>query len=128
MSKPTYNDADIMLKFVQLGAALKIEKALNWIWSEKYIDDYADFVKKYPAGSKEYGEVKKVCGWYETIGTFYKQKLFNEDLLFDWLATNVRWKRIENFVQGVRNEMGEQKMYQNFEAMAKAELKRSKSA
>jgi len=25
MSKPTYNDADIMLKFVQWGAALKIE-------------------------------------------------------------------------------------------------------
>ena len=60
MSKPTYNDADIMLKFVQWGAALKIEKSLNWIWSEKYIDDYAHFVKKYPPGSKEYGEVKKV--------------------------------------------------------------------
>jgi len=77
MSKPTYNDADIMLKFVQWGAALKIEKALNWIWSKNYIDDYSDFVKKYPPGSKQYGEVKKVCGWYETIGTLYKQKLFS---------------------------------------------------
>lgn len=45
MSKPTYNDADIMLKFVQWGAALKIEKALNWIWSKDYIDNYSDFVK-----------------------------------------------------------------------------------
>ena len=67
-----------------------------------------------------------MCGWYETIGTLYKQKLFNEELLFDWLATNVRWKRVENFIRGVRAEMGEQKMYQNFEAMAKAERKRSK--
>ena len=47
MSKPTYNDADIMLKFVQWGAALKIEKALNWIWSKDYINNYSDFVKKY---------------------------------------------------------------------------------
>ena len=122
MKKPTYDDADLMLKFVQWGATSGIDEAINWLWSDEFIDGYSKFVEKYPPGTKEYGYVTKVCGWYETIGTLYKNELFNEQLLFDWLAVGFRWKRLENFILEFREKMGEKNMYVNFEAMAKVRI------
>jgi len=121
MTKPTHQDADLMLKFLQWGSSAGIEKSLNWLSSDDFINDYLKFTKKHPPGSKGYGHVVKVCGWYETIGTLYKQGLFNETLLFDFLAVNIRWERVENFAKGLRETTGESRMYENFEAMAKAQ-------
>jgi hypothetical protein len=122
MQKPTYDDAALMLKFVHWVATSGIDEAINRLWSDDFIDGYSKFVEKYPPGTKEYGYVTKVCGWYETIGTLYKNELFNERLLFDWLAVGFRWKRLENFVLGFREKMDEQNMYENFEAMAKVQI------
>lgn len=120
MTKPTYQDATIMLQLAQWGALSGTPEAMNWIWSDQFIPDFAEFVKKYPAGSAEYGYATRVCGWYETIGTLYKQELFNEALLFDWLAVSLVWDRIKGFALGLREQSGEPRIYENFEAMAKA--------
>ena len=48
MSKPTQDDANIMLQLLRWGAAEKVQEAMNWIWSDSFIEDYDEFVKKYP--------------------------------------------------------------------------------
>ena len=121
MGTPSYQDANLMLKFLQWGSTSGVDEALNWLWSENFEDNYSQFEKKYPPGSKQYGYATKACGWYEAIGTLYKQGLFNEKLLFDWLAVRVRWNHLENFAKGLREKMGEPKMYENFEAMARVQ-------
>lgn len=120
MTKPTYQDATLMLQLAQWGASTGAQKGMNWIWGDKFIPDYAEFVKKYPPGSKNFAKVSNVCSWYETIGTLYKQGLFNEELLFDWLAVYLVWDRVMGFAIGVREQTGEPRMYENFEALAKA--------
>jgi hypothetical protein len=93
---------------------------MNWLWSDQFISDYAEFVKKYPLGSKENIKASKICGHYETIGTLWKHGLINQDLLFDWLSVAAVWDRIKGFAIGVRQEAKEPRLYENFEAMAKA--------
>lgn len=121
MAKPTYQDATLMLQIAQWGAASGANEAANWIWSDQFIPDYTGFVKKYPPGSDGFANVSKVCGWYETIGTLYKQGLINEELLFDWLAAYLVWDRVKGFALGQREESGEPRIYENFEALAKAQ-------
>ena len=72
-------------------------------------------------GSEEYGYASKVCGWFESVGTLYKQDLLNSELLFDWLTIKLPWSRLSGFAIGVRNAAGEPRLYENFEAMAKEE-------
>ena len=122
MAKPTHEDAMLMLQMAQLGAVSGMRDATRFLWSDAFEQDYDEFVSKYPRGSQEYSYVSQICGWYETLGTFYKHKLFNEELLFDWLLVSGVWNRIKGFALGLREEMGEPKLYENFEAMAKAQM------
>jgi hypothetical protein len=124
MAKPTYQDATLMLQLAQWGAALGLPEAVNWMWSDQFVTDYAGFVEKYPAGSQGSVYASKICTWYETIGTLYKQGLFSGELLFDWLAVSLVWDRIKGYALGVREQSGEPRMMENFEAMAKAEKER----
>ena len=122
MTKPTYQDANILLKLMKLSTMAGLSAATNWMWSDQFILDYEDFIKKYPVGSEEYGKVSKICGHYETIGTLWKHKLINEELLFDWLAVDLVWNRVKGIALGVRQESGESRIFENFEAMANAAM------
>lgn len=120
MTKPTYQDARLILQLMQLHTASGLSEALNWLWSDQFIPDHAEFIKKYPLGSKENIAASKICGYFETIGTLWKHGLINEDLLFDWLAVEMVWDRIKGFALGVRQIANEPRLHENFEAMAKA--------
>lgn len=121
MVKPTHQDAIIMLRLSQLSAIAGLSEATNWMWSDNFITDFAEFIKKYPRGSEGSEKAAKICGYFETIGTLYKNGLFNEELLFDWLLVYSVWDRIKNFAIGVREKVGEPRLFENFEAMAKAQ-------
>jgi hypothetical protein len=121
MAKPTYQDADLLIKMAQWNTALGIPEILNWIWSDAFITDYEEFTKKYPQGSEEFRKVIDLLGWYETLGTLYKNGLFNEELLFDWLLIGPHWKRLEGIALGQRKARGNPRIFENFEAMAIAE-------
>lgn len=123
MTKPNYQDATLMLQLAQWWAAMGQNEAMNWMWSDQFVSDYAEFVKKYPPGSEGFANASKICGWFETVGTLYKHELFNEELLFDWLAIGLVWDRIKGFALGCREQTGEPRIYENFEAMAKAQKK-----
>ena len=123
MSKPTYEDAHIMLELAQWGTTLGLPEILNWIWSDAFLSDYEAFTKKYPQGSEEFRKVVDILSWYETLGTLYKNGLFNKKLLYDWLLIGPHWKRLENFALGQRQERGNDRLYENFEALAKGEKK-----
>lgn len=110
-----------MLQIAQWGAASGANEAANWIWSDQFIPDYAGFIEKYPPGSDGFAKVSRVCGWYETIGTLYKQGLINEELLFDWLAVYLVWDRVKGIALGQRAQLGEPRIYENFEALAEAQ-------
>ena len=119
MSKPTKDDANLMIQLLRWGAAEGVQDAMNWIWSDDFISDYDEFIVNYPRGSREYGNATKVCGWFESIGTLYKQELISGELLFDWLTVKLPWSRLSGFAKGVRDAAGEPRLYENFESMAK---------
>ena len=121
MAQPTHQDATLMLQLAQWGATLEVQEAANWMWSDQFVPDFTEFMKKCPPGSEGFANASKICGWYETIGTLYKNRLFNEQLLFDWLAVHSVWDRMKGFALGLREKAGIGALYENFEALAKAQ-------
>jgi hypothetical protein len=120
MSKPTHQDASLILQLMQIHAMNDLSVANSWLWSDQFIPDYEEFTKKYPAGSEENRNISKICGHFETIGTLWKHNLINEELLFDWLAVAMIWERVKGYALGARQASGEPRLFENFEAMAKA--------
>ena len=125
MGEPTYQDATLLVQLAQWWSASGLAEAMNWLWSDEFIPDYAEFVEKYPPGSEGFGNAVKICVWNETVGTLYKHGLFNEQLLFDWLGVDLVWDRIKGFAQGWREQTGDPRIYENFEAMAKAKAQKA---
>jgi hypothetical protein len=126
--KPTAEDAAIMLGIARLGAANGVPTAMNWFWSDKFVPDYADFIKKNPPGSDGYGKARLLAVHYETIGTLWKHKLINVELLFDWLLVTVVWDRLKGFVLGQRRQFGQAALGENFQKMANAQARRNKAS
>jgi hypothetical protein len=120
MSAPTHEDAMILLKLYEFGGDPHLSKSWNFVFSDHWVNDYTAFVAKFPASSEEYGYFLHYAAWFELLGTLWKHKLINESLLFDWILIPPRWNRVAKFVEGYRASTGEPRMYENFEAMAKA--------
>ena len=120
MSAPTYEDATIMLQLARWGAELGNPKAFSFIWSDKFEQDFAAFQEKFPAGTKQDRYLSQICLWFETIGALWVNGLFNEKLLSDWLAADMVWQRVKGYALGMRELSGNAKIYEHFEALAKA--------
>ncbi len=118
---PTYEDANIVVRLAQWWSVGKVDEAANFAWSDRFVPTYGAFVKKFPPGSEEYRKLVNLCAWYETVGTLHKHGLINRDLLFDWLAVAPIWNRRKGFALGMRKDRGVAELWENFEAMAKAQ-------
>jgi hypothetical protein len=121
MAKPTHEDATIMLQLAQWGAAIGLLEAMNWMWGDEFVTDAAGFWAKYPRGSEGARKLLTIGNYYETLGTLWKQGLLNEGLIFDWQAVSLVWARVKNCFLHIREESGNRRIYENFEALANAE-------
>lgn len=122
MAQPTQYDAEMIVRLAQLSTQMELSSALNWLWSDAFIPEYESFTQKYPRGSTEYGYVRNVAGFYETVGTLWKHGLVNEDLLFDWLLVHSIWDRLRSHLLHEREAIKESALYENFEALAQANI------
>ena len=121
MAKPTREDALIMIQLAQWGATLGLTEASSWMWSDEFIPDGEGFAAKYPAGSEGFSKLMIIGNYYETVGTLWKNGLFNETLLFDWLSLVMMWDRVKGPLLRGREQSGVPALWENFEAAAKAQ-------
>jgi hypothetical protein len=118
MAHPTHEDAQLLLQLARLNAESGCPEAGNFIWSDAFVSDYDEFKRKFPTGSKEHGYIRTLAAFYETVGTLVKNELLNEDLVLDWLAVHLVWSRLEGLLIGMRDEAGEPRLWENFQALA----------
>ena len=120
MTKPTREDADILLRLAQLSALHNLPAATAFVWSDDFPTDFAPFRAKFPRGkrSEEEGLLLRYLGYFETAGTLYRNGLFSGDLLFDWMAVTAAWDRVKGYALGVRQEGGDPRLFENFEYAA----------
>lgn len=122
MAQATHEDAQLLVQLATLFAQGNVREANSWVWSDEFVSDYDEFKKRYPAGSTGFSNVMMTAGYYETIGTLLKHKLINEELLFDWLAVEPIWNRMRPVLLGMREDSGEPRLYENFEALVEASV------
>src|SRR5437867_5632216 len=118
MAVPTREDATLVVQLATLGAELALAEATNFIWSDQFVGEYEEFKRRHAPGSKGFEQVNKTAGWYETIATLVKNDLLSAELVHDWLAVEMTWRRLEGILVGMREESGEPRLFDNFQALA----------
>jgi len=47
--------------------------------------------------------------------------LLNGELIFDWYAIDTLWDKVKGYVYGLRQESGDRRLFEHFEALAVAD-------
>ena len=111
MSDVGSNDGMLLVQLAQWGAVSGIQDATGMVFRRDFDPDSAD---------PHDDPVRKVLMWGETLGTLTKNGLISEDLITDWIWVEGLWDRVARAVRVARAETGESRLYENFEALAKA--------
>ena len=115
----TYDDAQVMLRCGALFQEMNLGATSTWVFSEDFPTNYTEFIAAHPAGSERFGELMRYAGFHETVATLWKHKLFDEDLLLDWML--VPWRSVSGVLLGIRETIGVLRMWENFEALGAAQ-------
>jgi hypothetical protein len=118
MTRPTRDDAHLMLELANWYTASEVAEAANWIRSEEFVSTHKNFESQYPDGSQGRLHVNKFLGYHETLGTLWKNGLISEELLFDWTWVSGAWDLVKDIAVGMRKKAGVAALWENFEAMA----------
>ena len=118
MVRPTHDDAHLMMELANWHTSSSVTEASNWIRSKEFVKDFDGFEKRYPDGSEGRLHVNRFLGYHETVGTLWKNKLLNEELLFDWVWVAGAWDLVSDIAIGMRKKAGVDALWENFEAAA----------
>ncbi len=119
---PTYQDADIILKLYQEFESDRLRAAKEWFAYELDASStYQQFMERFPRGSEGYRKFIALYGFFEMVGTLYKNGLVHPDLLFDMWYINGIYSKLFPIFDGWR-KLGDAHIAENFELLALAEL------
>jgi len=114
---PTYDDANIYLKVVEMMTDLEVVDAYLWILSESFPGD--TMIKNYPDDEK-WIKLDKLLKVMDAVAVLHKHKLLHRDLIFETLPLIALWERLEPVIKGVRESLGIHRLYENIQLMVEA--------
>jgi hypothetical protein len=107
----TYDDAALVVQLVRWGTELNLDEAAQALFSEGF--DPAVATLEHPA-------VRKMLQFGEVVGTLVKQDVLDRGLVLDlWWVTG-GWSKVAQAAKRERLRLGEPRLYENFEALAKS--------
>lgn len=105
----TKEDAAMLIELAKWGAMIEFGPATGAIFAD-------DFDPETAAMSDE--PVRTVLVFGETVGTLVKNGLLDRELVTDWLWVGGLWQRVGPAARRAREDLGEPRLYENFEALA----------
>ena len=105
----TYDDANLIVQLARWGTEMGLEDATQVLFSEGFDPRSA---------STDESSVRKVLSFGEVVGTLVKQGVLNRGLVHDlWWVAGL-WARVQPAAEQERQRLGEERLYENFEALA----------
>ena len=107
----TYDDANLIVQLVRWGTEMGLEPAMATIFTESFDPEKA---------SMSDAHVRTMLAFGETVATLVKQNVLDRDLVLDLWWVSGAWARVGRSAERERARLGEPRLYENFEALAKA--------
>jgi hypothetical protein len=107
----THEDAHLLVQLLRWATEMGIEDAYMEIFSDDFDPEKASINSM---------AVGKVMTYGEAVGTLVKHELLDADLVNDFWASRTVWNLVEHAAERAREQFDSPRMYENFEALAKA--------
>jgi hypothetical protein len=108
----THEDATLLVQLAQWGAMINLGEAMGAVFDDEFDSETAE---------SHDPPVQTILAYGETVGTLVKHETLDRDLVLDWLWVGGMWDRVGPAAQRARERLGADALYENFEALAKAQ-------
>jgi len=124
LSKPTKDDAQLLLQLEQMLLMEPNQRAFHWFWRVFYprkISDISKIREIYPNISEGSMYLDRLAAFWESAGALVNNGLMNEQLFFDRFLVKPYWDALKVVIAADREETKEPRNGENFELLAKRE-------
>lgn len=114
--RPTWEDADLLLRINELASRPETQKALDWFHMNQLEVESRPEVEL-ARDSPEYGYLHRFVGIFELLGALVRMGVLSEDLVLEFWSAWEPWSFFRLTIERVRRTMGPS-WAENFEWLA----------
>lgn len=101
--KPTYDDANLILRLYEMRREERMRKARAWFAGNFKVKTYDELLKLAPGGSDENASFRMVTSYWELVSSFMTSGILNKELFFQsGRELLVVWERVRDFLPSMR--------------------------
>lgn len=114
---PTWDDADLLMRFDALAAQEETRQAIDWFRATQLGSEAPD-MHPILRDAPEFVYVSRFIELFETMGALVKFQLLNEELVHDrWMSRSV-WKFLKPTIERERRTINSPTLAENFQWLA----------
>jgi hypothetical protein len=115
--QPTWEDADLLLRFDELAAREETRKAIDWFRATQLGAEAPD-MHPITRDAREFVYVSRFIELFESMGTLVKFQLLNEELVHErWMIRSV-WQFLRPTIERERRTINSPTLAENFQWLA----------
>jgi hypothetical protein len=123
-NKPTYDDANLLLRLYELRREETMRKARQWFASFS-ADDPEHLQKVSTPGSQENAYLRMVMSYWDMAASLVTSGVLHEDLFVQNSGELLFvWEKSRTFITQMRERMKNPKMMKSLETLAQAQIER----
>ncbi len=116
--KPTYDDANLILKLYEMRREERIRQARAWFTGHFKVKTYDDLVKLAPLGSEESASYRMVVSYWDMVASFITSGVLHKELFFQsGRELLLVWERVRDVLPEIRNAYKDPNFWRHLEAV-----------
>lgn len=122
--KPTYDDANLLLRLYELRREEKMRAAREWFGANFHFQTLEEYTQKAPPNSSMNAYSRMVLSYWDMVASFITGGILNQELFFQsQMELLFVWQRVSKLIPEMRKAYKNPTLYQNFETVATAYIK-----
>jgi len=124
VSKPTYDDVNLILRLYEARREEKMRAARDWFAQNFRFHSMEEYNRGCPPGSSMNAYARMVMGYWDMVASFITGGVLNQDLFFQsGMELLFVWVRVRELIPHLREANKNPVAFQNLETVANAYIK-----
>ena len=117
-SKPTYDDANLILRLYEMRREDRMRRARAWFTSQFKVKSWDELQKLAPGGSDENASYRMVVTYWDMVASFITSGVLHRDLFFQsGRELLLVWERMRDVLPEVRHHYKDPQFWPHLETV-----------
>lgn len=116
MSKPTYDDANLILRLYEMRREDRMRKARAWFIANFKVTSFDELAKLAPGGSDENAYYRMVITYWDMVASFINTGVLDKELYYhSGRELLLVWERVKDVLPSIRERYQDPKYWAQLE-------------